>query len=401
MTESPFQMMDIIVSVDIMEGLVMEFKDKQQQVTYDKYRSNVPSSNNQIIGSLPVTTFVSCKKNVSSTRTISTNVPSLPLSKPSSSHGGKHHHFLVRWPADFDPHGDALSTFKLTRLMRKESVGSNHNNAPFGFGYLPEEVELTIGLMRGSEMITLGLANLVITGEETEEMIIDLPINITKEAVKDSKNKRRSASPLRKLRSTSKSSLKVLKPTAFPSDPKRKYRLSEQSMIRLQVKITPKSKSRSSYEDSEAGTQAVFENPHYPHHHNNLVDEYSSRSRASYYNSAYDGSMSRVAPMDELQDDFNFHVGLNDEEELEDRRFFGKEIPRLTQGYGDYRRTIDKNYELESTQSYDFMRAVEARRRDYYHDDGISSPPFMHQHHPNSVLFVVVFWTVWKGACGV
>ena len=107
----------------------MEYKDKQ--AVQETYNSN--SKSNQIIGALPVTTFVSCKKNVSNTRTIATHVPSLPLSKPSSSQGGKHHHFLVRWPADFDPHGDALSTFKLSRLMKKESTGPSHNS-PFGFG---------------------------------------------------------------------------------------------------------------------------------------------------------------------------------------------------------------------------------------------------------------------------
>lgn len=360
MGESPFQMMDIIVSVDIMEGLVMEFKDKNG--TYDSFNPDMTSS--QIMGSLPVTTFVSCKKNVSSTRTISTNVPSLPLSKPSSSHGGKHHHFLVRWPADFDPHGDALSTFKLTRLMKKEAVGSKQN-VQFGFGYVPEEVELTIGLMRGSEMLTLGLANLVITGEETEEMIIDLPLNITKEAVKDAKNKRRSASPLRKLRSPSKTSLKVLKPTAFPSDPKRKYRLSEQSMIRLQVKITPKSRSAFSSEDSEAGSQYIG-NSHY-----DSVDDY--RSNADY-NSHYDGSTNRAAPMDELQNDFDLQVRLR-EEDRGNRRVF-KEMPRLTQDYSDYGRTVGNTYELEQTKSYNMRRVAEARGRDYLHDD--NSPPFQH-----------------------
>ncbi len=365
MSESPFQMMDIVVSVDIMEGLVMEFKDKQG--SYDSFNSNATSS--QIMGSLPVTTFVSCKKNVSSTRTISTNVPSLPLSKPSSSHGGKHHHFLVRWPADFDPHGDALSTFKLTRLMKKESVGSKHN-AAFGFGYVPEEIELTIGLMRGSEMLTLGLANLVITGEETEEMIIDLPINISKEAVKESKNNRRSASPLRKLRSPAKSSLKVLKPKAFPSDPKRKFRLSEQSMIRLQVKITPKSKSPFSYEDSEGGTQ-FLENSQ---SHYDSVDDYRSRGG---YSSAYDGFSNRAAPMDELQDDFNHLQVRPNQEDLQDRRVFGKEIPRLTQDYNDYGRTIDNTYELEKTKSYDIRRVAEVRGRDHFHDD--ITPPFVHQ----------------------
>jgi hypothetical protein len=354
--DSPFQMMDIVVSVDIMEGLVMELKDKHMQ--NETYQSS--SKSHQQMSGLPVTTFVSCKKNVSRTRTISTHVPSLPLSKPSSSHGGKHHHFLVRWPADFDPYGDALSTFKLSRLMKKESSGPNHNS-PFGFGYIPEEIELTIGLVRGSEMLTLGLANLVITGEETEEMIIDLPINITKEAVKDTKSRRRSPSPLRKLRSPTKSSIKVLKPAAFPSDPKRKYRLSDQSMIRLQVKITPKSENLSTYEDSEVASQEMDSTEY------GTAEEYMDRMKQ---HSDYTQSSDRAAPMDELQDDFHSQARID---ESDQGRIFGKEIPRLTQDYIcgqiDYGRSVDNAYDIGKTTSYDPRRVVESSSRDYYHNE--------------------------------
>lgn len=335
--DSPFQMMDIVVSVDIMEGLIMESKEKSALLDTQK------NSSFKMLGSLPVTTFVSCKKNVSSTRTIATHVPSLPLNKPSSSHAGKLHHFLVRWPADFDPHGDALSTFKLSRLMKKESSTSG----PVGFGYVPEEVELTIGLMRGSEMITLGIANLVITGEETEEMIIDLPINVTKEALKDTKtkNRRRSASPLRKLRSPSKSSSKAMKPKAFPSDPKRKYKLSEQSMIRLQVQITPKARGYSSYEGTSISQFADNSDytPETTSTHfaeiSNFGPEISSQMAqdSSYgpqdfscYASGFLDNNERLAPMDELRDDFQSQRRPSEKTQ---GRIFGKEIPNLTQDY--------------------------------------------------------------------
>ena len=53
--DSPFQMMDIVVSVDILEGLIMESKDKQQ--SFDTFEHSSQSS--RIIGTLPVTTFVS------------------------------------------------------------------------------------------------------------------------------------------------------------------------------------------------------------------------------------------------------------------------------------------------------------------------------------------------------
>jgi len=111
------------------------------------------------------------------------------------------------------------------------------------------------------------------------------------------------------------------------------------------------------------------------HSHFDSVDDYRSRVE---YDSTYDGSSTRVAPMDELQDDFNVQMRLN-EEDLYERRVFGKEIPRLTQDYGDYGRPAENTYELEKTNSYDVRRVAEisSRDREYFHGD--TSPPFMHQ----------------------
>lgn len=294
--DSPYQMMDIEVSVDVMEGLVMEVKDKSiYQETY-----NDPDQSKKILGSLPVTAFISCKKNVSNTRSIATNVPSIPLSTSSSSHGGKHRHYLVRWPADYDPYGDALSTFKLSRLMKKASSTSSCGS----HSYIPEEIELTIGLMRGSEMITLGIANLVITGEESEEMVIDLPINITKEAVEESKpTSKRSPSPFRKLVTQSNSSLKLLKAKAFSSDTKRRFRLSEESILRLHVKIDPQDKAASSYDTTEYSEESLFAS----------FDESRSNNSDIY------------SPMDKLQYDFHGKMQIAPEPKK-----ILSEIPSLT-----------------------------------------------------------------------
>ena len=338
--DSPFQMMDIVVSVDILEGLIMELKDKNQSLA--SFESSSQSS--RIIGTLPVTTFVSCKKNVSSTRTIATHVPSLPLNKPSSSHGGKHHHFLVRWPADYDPHGDALSTFKLSRLMKKESTIIHRGS--LGFGYIPEEIELTIGLMRGSEMLTLGMANLVITGEETEEMIIDLPINVSKGAVKESKKtSKRSPSPLRKLRSPQKTGVKILKPKAFSGDPKRKYRLSEQSMIRLQVKITPQ------YKSACFGEEAIDERVN--------VDDYWNYDESTKRD-VYDSTITEEKGCAQPED-------INQQHNSK-ARAFGQELPQLTQDYicgqMHHREPIDTAYQMTKSNSFDPRMTSEIRTRD-------------------------------------
>lgn len=222
-----FQMMDITVGVDIMEGLVME-------ITKQKGRSP--------LGTAPITAVISCKQNVSSSRQISTHVPSLPLSVPSSSFSDKEHNFLVRWPADFDPRGDALSTFKMSRLMKRDTtqpVGPR-----FTSEYAAEQIELSIGLLRGAEMLVVGKASLIITGNETEDMIIDLPINNEKDVVKD-KKRDASPSPLKRTNSklfskSTKNSVKILKPLSFPSDKRRKFHLTNNAMIRLQVHVCPR-----------------------------------------------------------------------------------------------------------------------------------------------------------------
>lgn len=231
---SSFQMMDITISVEVMDGLVMEVK---------KTKDESP------LGSTPINAVISAMKNVSSSRKIATHVPSLPLSVPKSSYGDKFHKLFVRWPVDFDPHGDALSTFRFSRLMKREvtSDQGSHNS----LCYQPENIELTIGLMRGSEMITLGKADLVIHGNEFEEIVVDIPVCTEKDVVNP--KKLRDPSPMRGITNQNKAkSTKVLKPLSFPSDSKRKFHLADHSMIRVQVKTIPQTGSTEEEYDASA-----------------------------------------------------------------------------------------------------------------------------------------------------
>jgi len=237
-------MMDISVGVDIMEGLVMEINKK---------KGSPP------LGNCPVTAVISCKKNVSNSRQISTHVPSLPLSVPSASFSDKVHNFLVRWPADFDPHGDALSTFKMSRLMKKDTTQSEGLRLTSGF--VAEEIELSIGLLRGKEMLVVGKTILIITGNETEEMVIDLPISNEKDIVKNN-NRDASPSPLKRTNSklfskSTKDTVKVLKPLSFPSDKRRKFHLTDNAMVRLHVQICHRADNNS---NDEFGVQRSVSN---------------------------------------------------------------------------------------------------------------------------------------------
>jgi len=264
---SPFEMMNITVSVEVLEGLTMNCKlNPNQQLGIETGITSVESMENFKKASqpVPVTAIVSYFKNVSSNQRIATHIPSIPLGTPSISKGNKKHLYLIRWPTDFDPMGDALSTFRFSRLMRKRESNYDNMLGHIGIdnnskGFIAEEIKLQIGLMRGKEILTLGVANLVITGDEEDEVIMDIPIIATKDPVKE--DPLRSPSPLR--RTGSKlfgNSQKTVKKQSFPSDSKRKYKLDENALIRLHVKVVPDSTVNSSSSSIDEVESEVNEN---------------------------------------------------------------------------------------------------------------------------------------------
>jgi len=256
-SSSQFQMMDISVCVLVLEGLMMESNLSKEYLKLPDKTQSISSS--ILVGKVPVTAVISCFKSVSGNKEIATHIPSLPLVTPIKSISKKAHKYIVRWPVDYNTMGDALSTFRYKRLMKKESLSNDQGNNPYSYGYMAEEIELNICLMRGSDMITLGSANLVVTGEEIEEITVDLPINVSKGAAKRDK-KARSPSPLRrngsKIFNITKGGTKTIKAQSFPGDSRRKYKLSEHSMVRLRVKVTPT--EGSSYDEIDSLTSENY-----------------------------------------------------------------------------------------------------------------------------------------------
>jgi len=268
---SQFQMMHISISILVLEGLNMECNTSKDQLKVNLSDARDSIGPPSVIGNVPVTAVISCFKNISGNRAIATHVPSLPLGIPKETLGKKNHQFIVRWPVDYDPCGDALSTFRCNRLMKKEyPTQCQHDQFDtFAYGYDAEEIELNICLMRGSEMITLGAANLVVTGEEVKEITVDLPIDVTKGATKRNR-KARSPSPLRrtgsKLFGSAKPSTKVMKSKSFPGDSRRKYKLSEHSMVRIRVKVNPGSRPSSSFDEfGSEPNENIYHNSSYRH----------------------------------------------------------------------------------------------------------------------------------------
>jgi len=196
--------------------------------------STYASSDVSLYNRVPITAVATFTTKVHSSA-MSTNLPSLPLGTPISYFGNLNRH-VVSWPADFDPTGTELSTFKVSKFMKKEllSVGKipgEDTNSVMSI-FVPEKLEIGIGLMRGSEMIAIGAATLVVTGEELIDTQVNLPVKTSKDAVK--KHRRSGSKLFRKSPST-----KALKALSFPSAPTRKYKLDESATLRLLVKVTP------------------------------------------------------------------------------------------------------------------------------------------------------------------
>jgi len=189
--------------------------------------------------SVPVTAIVSFFKNVSSSDTsIASHLPSLPLKTPLEESPTKAR-FSALWPTDYDPNGNELSTFRCKRMMKKEIVAGH---VDYGFDndetqYVPERIHFKVGLNRGSDIITVGAATMMITGDEINEVQVNLPISTIRKNVKSNDSNglslKRNGSKL-----FSKSKNLKIKPKSFANDPRRKYSLHDNSCLKVMVKVT-------------------------------------------------------------------------------------------------------------------------------------------------------------------
>lgn len=102
---------------------------------------------------LPVFAILSYHKKVVNTgKALKTNMLSLPLLKSSSSIGNRER-LYANFSEDEEP-----QSFSLSSAMRRD--------VNFKSGYEPRELDFEISLMRGSEVIKMGIVPLILTGEE-------------------------------------------------------------------------------------------------------------------------------------------------------------------------------------------------------------------------------------------
>lgn len=238
-----FKLMEISVAVLGLTGIMTENKARKQS----KKKAKEKRGNNDKISTasscsssysmegddgVPVKAVVSFFKYVNNSKTaIASHLPSLSVQHVDTTSNGLCQ-LSAFWPNDFDPLGNELSTFKFTRMMQIENEGHRTNkyrsvDTPM---LIPERVQLKVSLTRGSEMVTVGYATLVVSGDETQDMQMNLPISLERVEEND--------------KATWKNR-KTIKPTAFSKDPfKRHYFLNGHSRLKVLLHVSPVEKSK-------------------------------------------------------------------------------------------------------------------------------------------------------------
>ena len=229
-----FCLMDISVTILNLNGILMSSKNRKGK-RFDQTLVGNSGSSDSDSGS-PVTAVVSFSKNVTSSQTsIASHFPSLPLQASGQYSNSNKHRFLASWPKDYDEMGNNLCTFQFTRMMKQEFVADGYNPSSRSAIFVPERVRLTIGLTKGSEIINIGSSSIVLMGDESQSVQMNLPVSLEKGCSNTDIDK-----DLMRTKSNSNffsKGVKSYKPTSFAKDPHRKYSIDQNACLKLLVNV--------------------------------------------------------------------------------------------------------------------------------------------------------------------
>ena len=190
----------------------------------------------------PTTAVLSYRRNVSNSQTsIASHLPSLPLGMPASSFGFANR-YMASWPASsvipFIGEKDIAeqSTFTLLRVMMREQYNPDDTRAGTNIsGFVHETIDLHINLARGGELIPLGIATLVISGDEEGQVTMSVPAK----SVQVKKGKRVVLDENSKKVRRPKLFKKAPARPYFHSDPERTFHLDENATLRFSLQCIP------------------------------------------------------------------------------------------------------------------------------------------------------------------
>jgi hypothetical protein len=249
--DSEFDLMHIRITLFGLTGILVDKKDdlsgkaKRDSCAEGSSASTI-SEDTLPLGDTPVYAVVTHKRNVTSSATsIASHLPSNPLESSLCSFGNSHR-YAASWPAQnssliMNEHDECTpfdqSSLIMERVMMREPYDRLSN-------FVHETVHLEINLKRGSEIIPLGVASLVISGDEEGPLTMNIPTKAIrlkgkKIVVADSLSTNK-----KKKGFFSKHSIKP----SFPSDKSVEYTLDENAALRISLQVIP----HSSMKETEA-----------------------------------------------------------------------------------------------------------------------------------------------------
>jgi len=239
-----FELMNIKIVVYGLTGLTCEQEEQKKKQKFGKKEIVSPTATGSVrrdmrpLGpsrTIPsrdqtqgiTTAVVSCQKSGTNHKiTFETYIPSLPLGNPIATSLNKVGYDAV-WPSEQsvlqqDEGSKDRSAFTFTRCMRESSfipgVGARSN-------YCHETIELGINISRGTELIRLGTAMIVVNGEEEGEVQMNAPV--TPLVFKSKKLKK-----------------KKKKYGYFSNDSSRRFFLDNNSVLKVGVQVIPEQAMR-------------------------------------------------------------------------------------------------------------------------------------------------------------
>lgn len=212
-------MIDFTISIEAIDGIIVT-SSTAAKIT----RLGTTKKAEDELNMPPVFSLVTYQHSAGAHGNLKTNIPSRQLVKSKSSIGRRE-----RYYAYFGSSGRSrkksdkkLDQIKITMPMRKNKSRPS--------GYVEKKLDLSVGLMRGSEVIKLGSACVALHGDECGESKL-VPV------VQEQKEKSTNTARLSRNRSITRKPKTILgaRSVCFSSDPSRKYSI-QCANLRLSVK---------------------------------------------------------------------------------------------------------------------------------------------------------------------
>ena len=182
---------------------------------------------------VPTTAVVSIARSSSNTGfIIHTYLPSRELICRKSNKDGNEERCTAYWRGQESTDSLSIesfnpSTLAMTLTMKREGC-CNDMNARLGLLYSHESIDVKVDIGKGKEIISLGVASIVVSGEEEGEVVANVPV---KAVAKDKQNRQTAVGHIKKTRKSF-------------ADDSFIYDLDESTTLRVGVQIIPKQEIR-------------------------------------------------------------------------------------------------------------------------------------------------------------